>query len=225
MLALDELIVKKITMKFEFLQKNTKNLVVLNKELLKTLEQKEDVLDANIKYWIKSGKLIVLKKGKYVLRERLKDMGNNDRYLEYFTGQLVQPSYLSTEYVLAKYQILSEPVQTITAVTTKKTRLIRNDLGVFQYYSISEKLFTGYETKQEGGLVYAEATKSKALFDFLYFRFLKEFDVSIEAIDNLRLNLENVSLSEFKKAEAYLKFTNSKRMREVFNLIKNKYYV
>ncbi len=212
-------------MNFEFLKQNTKNLVILNKELLKTLESREDVLDANIKYWIKTGKLIVIKKGKYILKERFAKLESGDSLLEYIAGQIVQPSYLSVEYVLAKYQILSESVQTVTSVTTKKTKAIKNDLGSFQYYSISEKLFTGYKTRKKGELIYAEATKSKALFDFLYFRFLKEFDISEEAIGNLRLNWENISLSEFKKAEAYLKFINSKRMREVFNLIKDKYYV
>ena len=212
-------------MKFDFLKKNTKNLVILNKELLKTLEPKRDVLDANIKYWLKNGKLISLKNGRYILAEKFKETKNKDKFLEYMTGQIVQPSYLSTEYVLAKYQILSEPVQTITAITTKKTRTIKNDLGIFQYYSISEKLFTGYETKKDGELIYAEAIKAKALFDFLYFRFLKESDVSLVAIENLRLNWENISLSEFKKAQSYLKFTNSKRMKKIFNLIKTTYYV
>ncbi len=212
-------------MNFEFLRRNTKNLVILNKELLKTLEPRENVLDANIKYWIKTGKFIVIKKGKYILKERFEKLESKNNLLEYIAGQIMQPSYLSTEYVLAKYQILSESVQTVTSVTTKKTKAIKNDLGSFQYYSISERLFTGYEIKKEGDLIYAEATKPKALFDFLYFRFLKEFNVNIEIIDNLRLNWENISLSEFKKAESYLKFTNSRRMREVFNLIKNKYYV
>lgn len=212
-------------MNFEFLKRNTKNLVILNKELLKTLEPRENVLDANIKYWIKTGKFIVIKKGKYILKERFEKLESKNNLLEYIAGQIMQPSYLSTEYVLAKYQILSESVQTVTSVTTKKTKAIKNDLGSFQYYSISERLFTGYEIKKEGDLIYAEATKPKALFDFLYFRFLKEFNVNIEIIDNLRLNWENISLSEFKKAESYLKFTNSRRMREVFNLIKNKYYV
>ncbi len=212
-------------MNFEFLKRNTKNLVILNKELLKTLEPRENVLDANIKYWIKTGKFIVIKKGKYILKERFEKLESKNNLLEYIAGQIMQPSYLSTEYVLAKYQILSESVQTVTSVTTKKTKAIKNDLGSFQYYSISEKLFTGYEIKKEGDLIYAEATKPKVLFDFLYFRFLKEFNVNIKIIDNLRLNWENISLNEFKKAESYLKLTNSKKVREIFNLIKNKYYV
>jgi hypothetical protein len=212
-------------MKFEFLEKNSKNLVVLNKELLKTLEPQENILGFNIKYWLKTGKIISLKKGTYILADVIQRIGNADKYLEYISGQLIQPSYLSVEYVLAKYQILSEPVQAITAVTVKKTQKFSNELGVFRYYSIAEKLFTGYEIKKEGALVFAEANKSKALFDFLYFRFLKDVDVNEVAIDNLRLNWENVNRSEFKKAEAYLKLTKSKRMKEVFKLIRNKFYV
>jgi len=212
-------------MKFNFLKENTKNLVVLNKELLKTLEPKEDVLDANIKYWIKSGRLISLKKGLYVIGEGLQIISERDKYLEYIAGQIVQPSYLSAEYILAKYQILSEPIQIITSVTTKKTRKIKNDLGIFRYYSISKKLFKGYKKIQDGELVYAEATKSKALFDFLYFRFLKDVDVNSTAIEALRLNWENISLNEFRESKEYLKFTNSRKVVEVFKLIELKYYV
>jgi len=212
-------------MKFEFLKKNSENLIVLNKELLRTLEPREDVLDFNIKYWLKTGKIISLKKGVYILADVTRRVKNADKYLEYISGQLIQPAYLSVEYVLAKYQILSEPVQAITAVTVKKTQKFSNELGVFRYYSIAEKLFTGYEIKKEGALVFAEANKSKALFDFLYFRFLKDVDVNEVAIDNLRLNWENVSRSEFKKAEAYLKLIKSKRIKNVFKLIRNKFYV
>ncbi len=212
-------------MKFNFLKENTKNLVVLNKELLKTLEPKEDVLDANIKYWIKSGRLISLKKGLYVIGEGLQIISERDKYLEYIAGQIVQPSYLSAEYILAKYQILSEPIQIITSVTTKKTRKIKNDLGIFRYYSISKKIFKGYKKIQDGELVYAEATKPKALFDFLYFRFLKDVDVNSTAIEALRLNWENISPNEFRESKEYLKFTNSRKVVEVFKLIELKYYV
>jgi len=206
-------------MKFEFLKKNSENLVILNKELLKTLEPQEDVLDFNVKYWLKTGKIISLKKGMYVLADAVQKIKSADKYLEYISGQLVQPAYLSAEYVLAKYQILSEPVQAITSVTTKKTQKFSNELGVFRYYSITEDLFTGYKIKQEGELVFAEADKSKALFDFLYFRFLKETDVDLVTIDNLRINWENITKSEFKKAETYLKLTNSRRLKKVFELI------
>jgi len=212
-------------MKFEFLKQSTQNLMILNKNLLRTLESEESVLDFNIKYWIKTGKLVQLEKGKYIVAEVFDRERNKDIYLEYITSKLVEPSYLSVEYVLSKYQILSEPVQSITSVTTKKTREINNKLGVFRYYSISNKLFKGYNIKNIDNFVVAEAKKSKALFDFLYFRFLKNSEVSLVAVQNLRLNWENITKEEFEDAKKYSEFTSSKRVKKIFQIIKDEYYV
>ncbi len=212
-------------MKFDYLKQKTSNLLVLNKNLLRTLEPQESVLEGNIKYWLATGKLLSIKKGKYILAEKLKMMNNKDNFLEYLAEETVKPSYLSTEYVLAKYQILSEPVRIITLVTTKKTQVVNNDLGTFQYYSISEKLFTGYIIKDFEQFSIAEASKSKAMFDFLYFRFLKSRQPTEEAVENLRINWENISQKEFAEIVSYEKIINSKRIRRVLKIIENKYYV
>lgn len=212
-------------MRFEYLKKNTQNLLVLNKNLLRTLENKENVLNANIKYWLDNGKLISLKKGMYILKDTFIREKDKDKFLEYLAEQMIRPAYLSMEYILAKYQILSEPVQSLTLVTTKKTQEIQNKLGVFRYYSITKNLFNGYENKSNDNLIIFEATKTKALFDFLYFRFLKERPVSEIEIDNLRLNWENISQKEFQGAKKYLKLTNSKKLKKMFKIIEKKYYV
>lgn len=197
---------------------------MLNKNILKAFEPRQNVLDANIKYWLKKGELISIKKGLYVLKEKYEKESDKDLYLEYLAGQLVQPSYLSLEYVLAKYQILSEPGRSITSITTKTTREMINAIGVFRYYSISEKLFTGYSVKYFSGAPILTADKSKALFDYLYLRFLKEAPVSVKSVQDLRLNWENISQKEFLKAYSYLKLTKSRMVKQVFDLIKKKYY-
>ncbi|MBU3965126.1 hypothetical protein KKA96_01980 [Patescibacteria group bacterium] len=206
------------------LKEKTAGLLALNKNILKAFEPRKNVLDANIKYWLKNEEIIQLKKGVYILKEKYDKEPNKNLYLEYLAGQMVQPSYLSVEYVLAKYQILSEPARAITSITTKTTREIINNAGSFRYYSITEKLFNGYEVKYFFGAPVFEASKSKALFDYLYLRFIKNEPINSESIDNLRLNWENIGNKEFFKACSYLKFTNSRRLKEIFNLIKAKYY-
>jgi len=211
-------------MRLAELKKQVGGLLMLNKNILKFFEPRRDVLDANIKYWLKKGELVCLKKGFYVLKEKYAKEPDKDLYLEYLAGQLVQPSYLSLEYVLAKYQILSEPGHSLTSITTKTTREMINAVGVFRYYSITKKLFTGYKVKYFADAPIAEAGKSKALFDYLYLRFLKNEPVRMESIKDLRLNWENISRQEFLKAYEYLKLIRSRKVGEVFDLIKNKYY-
>lgn len=209
-------------MKLEELKKQSKNLLVLNKNILKSFEPRRDVLDANIKYWLKKQELIRLKNGLYVLKEKYEKEPNKDLYLEYLAGRMVEPSYLSLEYVLAKYQILSEPARSVTSVTAKTTREMINAIGSFRYYSITEKLFTGYSVKYFSGAPILEAGKSKALFDYLYLRFLKNEPINMKSIKDLRLNWENISGKEFKKAYSYLKLTKSRRVRRAFDLIKHR---
>ena len=211
-------------MKLQDLKQNTSNLLVFTKNTLRKLEPSEDALSANIKYWLESGELIQLKKSLYILADTYTSEQNKDEYLEYLASKIVSPAYLSLEYVLAKYQILSEPVRVLTAVTTKSTKDITNKLTTYRYYSISNKLFCGYELKFFKDAPIYEATKSKALFDYLYFRFLKERLVTTQEIENMRLNWENISKKEFEKAKKFLKLTKSKRLKEVFKIIENKYY-
>ncbi|MFH1392110.1 MAG: hypothetical protein ABIG90_00295 [bacterium] len=211
-------------MNFKALQNKTKNLLIFNKNSLRKLEPQKDALDANIKYWLKNKKIIALKKSLYVLTEKYQKESNKDLFIEYIANQLVRPSYLSTEYILAKYQILTESVNAITSVTAKINREIINTITSFRYSSISPKLFTGFKIKYFNSAPILEAEKSKALFDFLYFRFLKNAKISKMAIKNLRLNWENISTKEFKKVCSYLKFTSSQKIKQLFKLIEQEYY-
>jgi len=211
-------------MNFNRLATLSQKFLVFNKNILKTLEKRPDVLNSNIKYWLKQKKIIGLKNGFYVLADRYYRAGNKDIYLEYIANQLVAPSYLSVEYVLAKSQILSEPVNALTSVTTKTSRGKINDLGSFRYYSLSPRLFSGYKIKYYQGAPVYEAEKPKALFDFLYLRFLRRQPINAKALEALRFNWENISATDFKQAEKYLKFTNSRRLLDLFRLIKEKYY-
>jgi len=211
-------------MNFDKLLKVSQKLLVFNKNVLRPLEKNSSTLSANINYWLKQKKIIGLKNGWYVLADIYRQATDKDGYLEYIANQLLKPSYLSMEYVLAKYQVLSEPVNALTSITTKSGREIINDLGAFRYYSLAPRLFFDYNIKYYQGAPIFEAEKAKALFDFLYLRFLKGQPVNASALANLRLNWENISPADFKKAEGYLKLVKSQRLIALFSMIKKQYY-
>lgn len=211
-------------MNFKDLLKIGGKFLVFNKSTLRTLEKKPDVLDANIQYWLKQKKIIGLKNGLYLLFDRYSQSSDKNTYGEYIANQLIMPSYLSTEYVLAKYRILSEPVNVFTSVTTKTGREIMNDLGCFRYYSLSPKIFAGYGIKYYHGAPVYEAEKSKALFDFLYLRFLSRRPINAQSIGDLRLNWENISMADFRRAKKYAILSDSSRIIALFALIREQYY-
>lgn len=209
-------------MKLIKLKEKIAPLVIFSKNILRTLEPKTDILDANIKYWLKKGELLQLKRGLYIFKEIFDKELQKDLLLEYIACQLIKPSYLSLEYILSKYQLLTEISSTFTLVTTKTTRQISNKLGTFRYYSVSPSLFLGFKLKNSEDYPIYEAYKEKALFDYLYLRFIKNTPINWKAIDNLRINWDNINKSEFKKMKKYLKFTKSKRLKEVFKIIGDK---
>ncbi len=166
----------------------------------------------------KRGEIKSIKRGVYVSKSYLdfaEKRGIMNSYYEFLGNILYQPSYLSVEYVLQKYSVLSEAVNAFTLVSRKKTNRFLNDFGSFKYYHIKEDLFVGFESKNKDGFLIAEATLAKALFDFLYFR--KNILNSVEEIKSLRLNLENLKPADIKELKRYVKLEKSKKMMMIFN--------
>ena len=199
-------------------------MLFFTKDTLRQLENRADSLDYNLKYWKKRGIIIALKKGMYILKERWEKEINRDLYMMYLSNKIYEPSYLSLEYVLNKYSLLTEAVYGLTSITTRSTKFFNNDLGRFSYYSISPKLFGGYELDKFYSAPIFIANKTKALFDYLYLRFLKKTPIEKNEVSELRINWENINSKEFKQLQSYALLTDSIRVKKILNLIKSQYY-
>lgn len=200
------------------------NLLLFTKESLRQWEKNENTLNFNIKYWIKRNTIIPVKKGLYILKARFDIEENKQLYLEYLANKIYEPSYLSCEYTMSKYNLLTEAVWGITSITTKKTKIFKNFFGQFTYYSITPRLFTGFEIKSFYSAKIFEAKKSKAVFDYLYLRFFRQTVINKKSIDELRINWENLSKKEFKEVLNYGKISGNKRILSVLKIIKSQYY-
>jgi len=195
-----------------------------SKETLKQLENKEQLLNFNLQYWIKNGKIIPIKRGLYLLKERWEKEENKENFLKLLANKLYEPSYLSLEYIMAKYALLTEGVYAFTSITTKKTKTLINDLGRFSYYSLTPKLFTGHTLQKFGSSFILEAKKEKALFDYLYLRFLKKTEINQKVITELRINWENINKSEFKTIKSYASLSDNPRINKLIVEIERLHY-
>ena len=128
----------------------------------------DNALYSNIKRWLKQNIIIQLKRGVYVTNDYYIRLPEKQAYLEFIANKLKSPSYLSLEYVLQKYSLLTEGVYAFTSITLKKTNTYKNKLSLFTYSNISQDLFTGYKIVNKEGFQIKEASKAKALFDFLF---------------------------------------------------------
>ena len=116
--------------------------------------------DQKIKYWLKTGKIIKLKRGLYIFREYYERSNNKNTYLEFLSSVLYHPSYISKETVLSKHGMLTEEVYGISCVTSKAPRSFISNIGVFTYSNIKDKLFSGYKEERYDKFVYMIASKA-----------------------------------------------------------------
>ena len=178
-------------------------------------------LDRDIQNWIKKGTLIPLKRGFYTLQTFINREKNLNAFLEYAANRLVQPSYLSCDYVLQKYGLLTEAIFGMTSVTPKSTRAFQNEMGSFKFYSISPRLFTGFVQKPYGGNTILVATKAKALFDYLYLHQYLFSDFTKNEVDELRINTENLTLKDKREISKWFRLCPTKKMSLIDECLKN----
>ncbi len=192
----------------------------LTKQELSLLWDKEGRnLDNKIQTLLDNNELISFKNGLYVSKDYFQRQVGNAAYAEFIANILYYPSYLSLEYVLQKENVIPEAVYSYTSITNKITRNYQNNLGDFSYRSIKPELFVGFQDINFNGNYRIKiATKTKALFDWLY---LKTFVGSLkqELEHDLRINWELFSSSDFTEFAKYAKLSKVKKMIQIYEII------
>jgi predicted transcriptional regulator of viral defense system len=173
--------------------------------------------------WMKTGKVIQLKKGVYMTR-RFHELHRGDEdFMPAISSILIPQSYVTLEYILQRYGILTEITYPVSSATLKQTRLIENKLGTFHYRNIKKSLYYGFNIGDYLGIPISQATVSKALFDYLYFRPLK-IDVSLSTynlVEELRLNMESVNDNDIIEFSMYVDKSNSKKMDRILKNLRS----
>jgi len=185
-------------------------------------------IGGNTQYWVKKllreGLLISLKNGtylsKYYLNQVVKDPKQLELYFEYLANVIRRPSYVSLEYMLSKYGAIPEAVFALTSVTTKSTKTYNTEIKSFIYKSISSDLFCGYGEDTFEDKIVLTATRSKALFDFIYFKDLESDDIKDFLETGARINWSVFNKNDLKEFEYYAAKTNFVKMPQALEIIK-----
>lgn len=170
------------------------------KDVLGSYKSKRD----KISHLIKTGEIVRIKKGLYVLNESYR-RGNIS--LEHLSNLLYGPSYVSLEYALSYYGLLPERVSIVTAVTTGRSREFKTPFGVFTYRNIALAPFSsGMEIIEfQSDIRFMMASPEKALADFIQSQkgvpshMMKQYEQYL--FENIRLDEQlfaNLSLREMK---------------------------
>jgi predicted transcriptional regulator of viral defense system len=175
---------------------------------------------------VNSGKLLRLKRGVYTSRsyfDQVKSSNQLENYREFLANIMVSPSYVSTEYVLSKHELISEAVYSITSITTGRPVLIENDFGSFRYRNTSNSYLSQFETIQAGSFLIKRANKIQALFDYLYLKKKDIRRVTLDAVRELRLNIHLLSSQELRELKTRSNTSNSIKLKKIIACIERLY--
>lgn len=176
----------------------------------KTHNLMDSTIDTYISRFLKYKDIISLKRGFYVTADFYNKHRNNTSYLFYLSNILRTPSYISSWTALQYYNLATEIIHTVTAVTTKVTRSYKTKIGAFSYQSIKKDLFSDFSLIKNDDFEFFIATPAKALFDLLYFK-TKQFK-------NLKLNDVDYLVEELRIDMAVMDKTEKNKF---YSIIKN----
>jgi predicted transcriptional regulator of viral defense system len=146
--------------------------------------------------------------------------GQTRQYLEYLSGIVRSPSYLSLEYILEKAGMIPESPFALTCITTKTPRTYATPIGRFVYRSIRSDLFTGYGLEAYRGLEVRIASPAKALFDMLYLRpFSTSSAMRAYLLETGRLNWDALRPSEKKRLVATIHISGVPKMKRILSIL------
>lgn len=183
-------------------------------EVCQITSNSESQLHNQLSQWTRQGKLVRLRKGKYLLGSQYRKFTPSTYYI---SNYLVRPSYVSLTTALQYYDLIPEAVGIVQAVTPKHGREWANDLGRFEYRSIKQDRFYGYREDILDSIPaqnrFFIAEPEKAILDLMY---LRNGEWSNERITEMRFqSLGSIDLNKLRKYSR--KFASAKIERAVDN--------
>jgi len=116
--------------------------------------------------WVKTGRLIQLRKGLYTLAQPYRKVAPHPFVL---ANAMKKASYVSLQSALGYYGMIPEHVTIVTSVTTQRPEKVDTPLGQFLFRHIKKGWFHGYRQVDLGSDQKAFiAIPEKALMDLLY---------------------------------------------------------
>jgi len=175
-----------------------KNYFTLN-DLKKIGQMSDESLKVSINRLLNSEELTRVIRGIYTT-----DISNVD--WEQLACEMYQPAYLSFEWVLAKYGILSQQPLNLTLATNRPTKKIETKNNFIFYRHLQPNLFWGYEQKEH----YFEATPEKAFIDLAY--------LSLNGYAKFDVEEMNLTLLDINKIKLYLKKIGNEKLGKLVDI-------
>jgi predicted transcriptional regulator of viral defense system len=169
-----------------------------------------------------SGAIVRLKKGLYCFGEAFR---KEPLSREYLANLIYGPSYVSLEYALSHHGLIPERVETVTSVTTRRSRDFDTPFGTFSYrmlkgprYAVGAILETAAKTP------FLVASPEKALADKVWtdkrFSGLRLSDYDAYLYDDLRIDRETLIRFDYSRLQVIATAYDSAKINNLIRYLK-----
>ena len=144
---------------------------------------------------VKSGELIRLKNGFYLIADKIKKETETIIPYEQVANLLYGPSYVSLEWALSFYGMIPERVKTITSMALGRNKEYHTPVGDFVYCSLSSERYAIGITQKDmpesvGGFLMASPEKALADLVFKTCKGLDKEQLRQELLESKRIDRE-----------------------------------
>lgn len=205
-------------MKWEDVLYQVGNEPVFSTGFLMAAGANQQAVRVQLSRWVKSGKLIQLKRGLYTLASPYRQVEPHPFVL---ANAMKRASYVSLQSALAFYGMIPEHVPVVTSITTLRPEQVDTGFGRFVFRHAQKKLFCGYEQIDLGSKQRAfVARPEKALLDLVY---LTPDADNPDYLEELRLqNLELLNLENLRYFAYTFKIPKlTKALSHIVNMIED----
>ncbi|MFC1894962.1 hypothetical protein ACFLYH_03360 [Candidatus Dependentiae bacterium] len=180
-------------------------------DLVMLLNRTDDARYSIIKRSIKSGLLIRIKRGLYLIKSKTKQFLPDEFELALL---IYGPSFISLESALSYHGLIPETVYTITCVSTKRAKEFKTPIGLFSYKHVpAERFYTGVDRiTKKNGIIFV-ATPWRSIADFIYTR-RKNWKSLIELEQDLRIDIDSLVDYDKKTLKLLIESYPSCRVRD-----------
>lgn len=197
-----------------FLETWPRNFIQDN-DLKGILDITDDARYALVKRALKSGLLIRVKKGLYLISSKTKQSLPDEFVL---ASLIYKPSIVSLESALSYHGWIPEAVYSTTCITSKRAQEFKTPIGIFSYKRVpASSFYSGSRRIATQTGVFLIADPWRALADFIYVR-RKSWKSLAQLEADLRIDRDTIKNSDVHLLEELAHSYPSLRVRKVLKV-------
>lgn len=171
---------------------------------------------------LSNGTIVRVKKGLYCFGEAFR---REPLSREYLANLIYGPSYVSLEYVLSRHGLIPERVETVTSVTTRRSRDFDTPFGTFSYRMLNGPRYAvGAILETVDKTPFLVASPEKALVDKVWtdkrFSGLHLSDYGAYLSDDLRIDREALRGFDHSRLLVIARAYNSAKINNLVRYLK-----